>query len=163
MSLLQAQDALSLYSERPYAEVRAALHQRLPDMQPVGGRHVDLVAELAGEADAPHETIVHAGDTSGADPHVGEGVRREVNALGQAQEQLAGLRSCDVDAGVRRGYGGDVDVPPWVGGLQPVVDPLPRACSAGGGRRHDVTLWAETACNAVVEDHAVLEAHHDVA
>jgi hypothetical protein len=51
-------------------------------VQPVGGRYVDLVAELAGEADAPHETVVHAGDTSGANPHIGEGVWREVNALG---------------------------------------------------------------------------------
>src|SRR5215218_11262779 len=83
VSLLEAQDALRLYAEWPYTEVRAALHERLPDVQPVGGRHVDLVAELAGEADAPHETIVHAGDTSGADPHVGEGLRGEVNALGQ--------------------------------------------------------------------------------
>src|SRR5215211_5753041 len=163
VSLLQAQDALRLYAEWPYTEVRAALHERLPDVQPVGGRHVDLVAELAGEADAPHKTVVHASDTSGADPHVGEGVRREVNALGQAQEQLAGLRSCDVDARVRRGHGGDVDLPPWMGGLQPVVDPLPRAGGAGGGRRHYVTLRVETACHAVVEDHAVLEAHHTVA
>src|ERR671912_672698 len=86
VSLLQAQDALRLYAEGPNAEVGAALHERLPDVQPVGGRHVDLVAELAGEADAPHETVVHAVDTSGADPHIRECVWREVNALGQAQE-----------------------------------------------------------------------------
>src|SRR5215207_2148533 len=130
VSLLQAQDALRFYTERSYAEIRAALHERLPDVQPVSGRHVDLVAELAGEADAPHETVVHASDTSGADPHIGEGVRREVNALGQAQEQLAGFGSCDVDARVRCGYGGDVNLPTWVDSLQPEVDPLPRAGSA---------------------------------
>src|SRR5215218_2550854 len=163
VSLLEAQDALRLYAERSYTEVRAALHERLPDVQPVGGRHVDLVAELAGEADAPHETIVHAGDTSGAHPHVGEGVWGEVNAIGKSQEQLTGLRSCDVDASVRRGHGGDVDLPPWVGGLQPVVDPLPHAAGAGGGRRHYVALRAEAACHAVVEDHTVLETHYAVA
>src|ERR671912_93282 len=161
--LLQAQDALRLYAEGLYAEIRAALHERLPDVQPVGGGHVDLVAELAGEADAPHETVVHAGDTSGADPHVGEGIRGEINAFGQAQEQLARLRSCDVDARVRRAHRGEVDLPPWVGGLQPVVYPLPRAGGAGGGCRHYVTLRAEAARHAVVEENAVLETHHAVA
>src|SRR5215217_3172360 len=130
VALLQAQDALRFYPEGSYAEVRAALHERLPYVQSVGGGHVDLVAELAGEADAPHKAAFDARDAPLADPHIGEGLRREVHVLGQAQEQLTGLRPGDVDARIRRAHGGDVDLPPGVGGLQPLVDPLPHAGGA---------------------------------
>src|SRR5215211_6422816 len=130
VSFLQAQDTLGLYAEGPYAQVRAALHERLPHVRPVSGGHVDLVAELTSEADTPHKATFDAGDTPLANLHVGEGVRREVYALGQAQEQLAGVRPGDVDARVRRGHWIDVDPPPGVGGLQPVVDPLPHAAGA---------------------------------
>src|SRR5215204_1576822 len=62
VALLQAQDALRLDAEGPYAQVRAALHERLPHVQAVGCGHVDLVAEFAGEADAPHKAAFDAGD-----------------------------------------------------------------------------------------------------
>src|SRR5215211_2255706 len=162
VALLHAQDALRLYAAGTYAQIRAALHERLPHMQPEGCGNVDLVAQLAGEPDTPHETVVHAGDASAADPHVREGVRREVHTLGQAQEKFPGIRPGDVDARVRCGHGDDMDPPPGVGGLQPVVDPLPHAASAGGGRREDVTLRVQAAGHAVVEDHTVFEAHHTV-
>src|SRR5829696_7499633 len=163
MSLLQAQDTLGLYAEGPYPQIRAVLQERLPHVQPVGGGHVDLVAELASKADAPHKAAFDAGDASLANPHVGKDLRREVHALGQAQEQLAGLGPSDVDARIRRGHRIDVNLPLWVGGLQPVVDPLPHSASAGGGRRHDVTLGAEAAGHAVIEEYAILKAHHTVA
>src|ERR671912_2717599 len=75
VTLLQAQDALRLYAERSYAEVGSSFHERLPHVEPIGGGYVDLVAQLASEADAPHEAVFYTGDTSGANPHVGEGVR----------------------------------------------------------------------------------------
>jgi hypothetical protein len=56
-----------------------------------------------------------------------------------------------------------VDAPLRVGGLEPVVDPLPHGRRAGGGCRQDVALRTEAPGDAVVEDHAVLEAHHAVA
>src|SRR3712207_7916924 len=48
--------------------------------------------------------------------HVGEGIRRKVHAFGEAPEQLAGLRSGDVHAGVGCRDRGDVDAPLRVGG-----------------------------------------------
>src|SRR5215210_2653887 len=82
VAFLQAQDALRLDAEGPYSQVRAALHEHLPHVQPVGCRNVDLVAELTGEADAPHKATVDAGDAPLANPHIGEGFRREIHALG---------------------------------------------------------------------------------
>src|SRR5829696_3303341 len=61
VALLQAQDALRLDAEGQYSQVRTALHERLPHVQPVGCGHVDLVAELSGKADAPHKATVDAG------------------------------------------------------------------------------------------------------
>src|SRR3712207_8094436 len=69
----------------------------------------------------------------------------------------------DVHAGVGCRDRGDVDAPLRVGGLEPVVDPLPHGRRAGGGCRQDVALRTEAPGDAVVEDHAVLEAHHAVA
>src|SRR5215470_292883 len=42
VALLQPQDALGLHPERPDPEVGAAVHQRLPDVQPVARRDVQL-------------------------------------------------------------------------------------------------------------------------
>src|SRR5215211_2258198 len=61
VALLQAQDALRLDAEGQYSQVRTALHERLPHVQPVGCGHVDLVAELSCKADAPHKATVDAG------------------------------------------------------------------------------------------------------
>src|SRR5580704_15762838 len=62
VALLKAQDALGLHPERRDPEVGAAVHQRLPDVQPVPGRDVQLVRQLAGEADPPQHAPVHPGD-----------------------------------------------------------------------------------------------------
>ena len=47
--------------------------------------------------------------------------------------------------------------------LQPVEDPLPDGPGTGRRRRHHVVLVGQPAGDAVVEDHAVLGAHHAVA
>ena len=61
VQLLQAQDALRLEPERPQAVLGARLEQRVPEVLAVRGREVDLVADLADEAD-PHDQARHAGD-----------------------------------------------------------------------------------------------------
>src|SRR5215210_731905 len=163
VALLQAQDALCLDAEGQDSQVRAALYERLPHVQPGGCGHVDLVAELAGEADPPHKATVDAGYARLANPQIGEDFRRKIHALGHPQEQFAGSGAGDVDAGIGRGHRMDVDTPFRLRGLQPVFDPLPHASGAGGGRRRNVSLRTQAAGHAVVEDHAVLEAHHAVA
>src|SRR5215469_5928578 len=50
VALFQPQDALRLHPERTRAKVGAALHERFPDVQPVCGWDMQLVAELPGEA-----------------------------------------------------------------------------------------------------------------
>src|SRR5215469_13241292 len=57
VALLQPQDPLGLDAERGRAQVPAVLQQRLPDVQPVAGRDVQLVAHLAGEADPPQHAV----------------------------------------------------------------------------------------------------------
>src|SRR5207253_9952333 len=54
--LLEPEDALRLETERLDPEIAAALEQRVPQMLAVRAREVQLVAELADEADAQRET-----------------------------------------------------------------------------------------------------------
>ena len=56
-----------------------------------------------------------------------------------------------------------MDPPLGMFGLQPVLDPLPDGRRTGRRGRHQVVLLAEPAGDAVVEDDAVLGAHHAVA
>src|SRR5689334_22911398 len=72
VALLQPQDALGLHPERRDPQVAAAVHQRLPDVQPVSGRDVQFVAELAGEPDPPQHAPVHPGHPAGPYLHVAE-------------------------------------------------------------------------------------------
>src|SRR5689334_11198890 len=82
VTLLQPQDALRLHPERRDPQVAAAVHQRLPDVQPVGGRDVQLVAELAGEPDPPQHAPVHPGHPAGPHLHVAERLVGQVHAFG---------------------------------------------------------------------------------
>jgi hypothetical protein len=75
--LLQAEHPLRLEPERPDAEVGPALEDRVPDVLAVRAREVDLVAELADEAD-PQEQRRDAGDQRLLGVEVPERVRREV-------------------------------------------------------------------------------------
>jgi hypothetical protein len=52
---------------------------------------VDLVGELTGEADAPQDAVVDAGDAALPDPHVRERLRRQVDPLDEPLHQLPGL------------------------------------------------------------------------
>src|SRR5690242_17583744 len=55
VALLQPQDPLRLDAERTQARLLALLHNRIPDRSALGGRHVNLVAQLAHETD-PEQT-----------------------------------------------------------------------------------------------------------
>ena len=162
VALLQAQDALGLHPERRDPQVGAAVHQRLPDVQPVPGRHVQLVRQLAGEADPPQHAPVHPGDPAGAHLHVAERLVRQVDLFGDPQQQLPGIRPGHVHAGVGGRHRGDMHRPVLVHGLQHVLQPLPHRGGPGGRGAHQVVLRAQPPGDAVVEDHAVLGAHHAV-
>ncbi len=125
MALLKAQDPLRLHAERGHAQVGPSGQQRFPDVQPVARRNVQLIAELAGEADPPEHAVADPGDPAGPDVHVGERLVGQVDALGDPLDQPAGGRAGHVDAGVGRGHRRDVDPPVGALGLQPVLDPLP--------------------------------------
>src|SRR6266852_3882616 len=53
--LLEAQDSLGFEAEGGDAEVVARLHQLVPEVHAVGARRMDLVTQLAHEADAQDE------------------------------------------------------------------------------------------------------------
>src|SRR5690242_17264489 len=81
VALLQPQDALRLHPERRDPQVAAAVQQRLPDVQPVSGRDVQLVAELAGEPDPPQHAPVHPGHPAGPYLHVAERLVGQVHVF----------------------------------------------------------------------------------
>ena len=78
VALLQPQDALRLDAERADAERLAGFGQQVPKRCAVGSRAVDLVAELAHEADAQHPDR-DAGERAQAAGEVGEGGGGEVD------------------------------------------------------------------------------------
>ena len=85
--LLEAQDALRLEPERPHVAVR---QQRVPEVLAVGRGAVDLVAELAGEAD-PQDQALDPGDAAGPPVEVAERLRRAVE-IGQTAASTSRLR-----------------------------------------------------------------------
>ena len=85
--LLQAQHALRLEPERP----RSRRGERVPDVPGLDRGAVELVAELADEADA-QEQARHAGDARVAGVEVRERLGRAVE-LGQAREDVARPRA----------------------------------------------------------------------
>ena len=89
MLLLEPEDPLRLEAERPHAEVGSPLEQRVPEVLGERARAVDLVAELAHEAD-PQEEARDTGDGRLLQVEIREPLGRDVE-LGQAAEQLARL------------------------------------------------------------------------
>ena len=73
VQLLQAQDALGLEAEGADAVLGAGLEDRVPHVLAVGGGEVDLVADLADEADAQDQRR-DAGDRRALGVEVGEGL-----------------------------------------------------------------------------------------
>ncbi len=86
MALLQSQDPLGLDTEWLDPEVLAVGEQRLPDMQRMAGRHVQLVGELTGEADSPDDAVRNASDGAAAYVEVRECLGVEADALNEPQQ-----------------------------------------------------------------------------
>ena len=162
VTFLQPHDPLRLDTERPDSEIGAGVEECLPHVQPVRGRNVDLVAQLAGETNPPHEAVGDAGHSGSAHMHVWERIVREVDALHHPADQFAALGPGDVHARVAGGDRSDVHLPVGVLGLQPALRPLPDRRRSRRRRGHDVAILGEPAGDAIVHHHAVLGTHHPV-
>ena len=123
--LLESHDALRLEAERLHTEIGALLEELLPDVHCVARGNVDLIGEFTGEADAPGDAVLNAGDRAPAHVHVGERRRVEIDVGGEPAEQLAGVRTGDVDRCQAGGHRRDVDLPVGMLGLEPHLDPVP--------------------------------------
>ena len=125
----------------------------------MGRRAVDLVAELADEAD-PQDQARDAGDEAAATVEILELLRGAVE-LGEAREDLARARPGQVDRAERLGQIGEVDVHAPVG--EPPGEPLLDRAGAARGRRDVEALLVEAADRAVVGDPPGVGGHHAVA
>ena len=101
VALLETQHALRLDAEWLDAEGLAGLDQLVPQRFAHLRRAVDLVAELADEADA-QDAHRNAGERPRAHGHVGECLLREVDVGFDRADQVARARTGEVDARRRR-------------------------------------------------------------
>ena len=88
VAFFEAQHALGFDAEGADAFGPAGRHQRVPQGFALACRHVDLIAELADEAD-PHDARRDAGDRALAARPCKGSLRREVDALADALQHLA--------------------------------------------------------------------------
>ncbi len=125
----------------------------------VRARQVQLVAELADEADAQAERR-HSCDLQVPRVEIREGVVRHVR-VGDALHQRAGVRPGDVDRGHPAGQLDELDVhePDGVPPGEPLVD----AVGPGRRRRHVEGVVVEPRDRAVVHDPARVRRQHAVA
>src|SRR3546814_5961980 len=72
------------------AELAAGFVERLPEVKSVAGGHVDLVADLAGEADTEQPSR-HATDSPARHRHVRKGVVRQVDRSEEHTSELQSL------------------------------------------------------------------------
>ena len=108
---------------RGNAMLGARLHQRLPQVAPVMPGHVDLEAELAGEADA-EDPRVHASDDALLHAHEGEGLGIERHLGRQRSEHVAGAGAGERHRRPLLGHRRAVDLELRPLGLQPFLEPL---------------------------------------
>ena len=96
VGLLEAQRIQRTRAEQPDAVRLARRHQRIEDVDEVRGFAPDLVADVAGVADASHQRRGHA-DRDALDVHEAELRRGEVRR-GHGREHLARARTGDREA-----------------------------------------------------------------
>src|SRR4029077_20676741 len=82
VSLFQPQDALGFDAESFNSEVASTFDQRFPYVQPEAGLHVQLVAQLTGEAQAQQIAAIHAGNAALARSHVRKGRGLQIDFCG---------------------------------------------------------------------------------
>ncbi len=156
VALLGAQHVHRLGAVRRDAEALADIHQRFPNV-PCLVAHVDLVRELAGEAD-PHHARRHAGD---------EALSHDMNGKASAEKSMSAhtasstLRlSGPTTATVAQCSVTDVRYTFRCGHsvCSQSLEPRHHACRAAGGRGHQEMVVGEARGDAVVHHHAVLVA-----
>src|SRR4051794_14694792 len=162
VALLGAQHVHGLGAIGRDAERLAGAYERLPDWAAVAGRHVDLVGELAREADAEHARR-HARDLTGAPGEVREGLRREVDVGADGAQHVARARPGERDDGPLLRDRGAVNLEFRPLGLEPLLEPGEDAGGTAGGGRHVEAVGGEARGDAVVEHVAVVPAHQAVA
>ncbi len=115
MALFQSQGEQGLQAVRPDAEIAAGRHQRLPQLDRLRARMVQLEAGLAREREADHV----AGDAG----HVGVHVLQEPRGVDKADaaQQLARQWAGDVDGAECQGAVEDVHVE--APRFDPIADP----------------------------------------
>jgi len=153
--LLETEHALRLEPERS----RAACDQGVPQMLGDTRRAVQLVAELADEADAKRQAR-HTGDADLLRVEILERFVGDI-CVRQLRQSVARLRPREIQ---RRERAGDVDdlrvvAPDRVPPLEPLAD----AVRAGRRRRDVEELVAEPSDRAVVHDPAGVGRQHSVA
>ena len=159
VALLEPQDPLGLEAERLRIEIGGLLEDRVPHVLGERTRKVELVAELADEADAQRERR-HAGDRDVLRVEVGEAVGREV-VVGDPLHRLAGVRAGDVDGSECSRHVGELDIhePHRVPPREPLIDGVGTA----RGGRHVEGVVVDPGHDAVVHDPAGVAGEHAVA
>ena len=105
---------------------------RLPDHRAIIGRHVDLEAEFAGEADT-EQTRGNAADVSLAHAHMRHRVGREIDILHMRRNHLAAQRALHRNHRPLLGHRGQPDAKLREFGLSIVFHVMQHAGGATGG------------------------------
>ncbi len=133
----------------------------LPDGEAVARGHVDLEAELAGEAD-PKQPHRYAGNPAFGNPHVRERLGVDVDVLDERCQDVARARTLHRDHGPLLGDRGEPDIELRPLGLEIVFHQSEDASRTAGGGGDVVAIGCQTADDAIVEHEAVLAAEHGV-
>ena len=125
-------------------------------------RHVDLVAELAGETH-PHEPRRNAADARLAQAHMRHGFVRKIHAFDEGGDCLPRARPLHGDRRPLLGGRGEPD--PEIGelGLEIILHMREHAGRAAGGRRHVEAIGLQARDHAVVHEETGLAQHEAVA
>ena len=144
----------------PYG--RPASTSRSQTADGVPGADVDLVGELAGEADPgqPDRHPVQAGVPPG---HERERLLGDVDVGEQGAEDVAGARADDREGGPLLGDRGAVHPQVRPLGLEPLLHPVEDLRGAAGGGQDEEAVLGQPQHRAVVDHHPVDPAHHAVA
>ncbi len=139
---------------------------RFPRVEPVPGRHVDLVGEFTGERN-PADPGTHAGgERRFTEGHERERFGFQSPVGGQLRRHLgkdrAGFGPDDGNRAPLFGHRSAVHIQLRPLGLQPFLQPIQHLRGAAGGGGHEVGLLVQAQRHAVVEDHAVRQAHDTV-
>ena len=136
-----------------YLVVTTRRHQRVPESLAKVLRDVNLVSELADEADT-NQTGGYAGNGALANTHVGERFCTQVDVLAQRLQHEPCFRSGDIDAAPGGRNVGDINVETPLG--VPLEHVLIHTIGTACRGRHIVVAFVKSTGNAVVDNRAGL-------